>query len=129
MFRSGFGMRCRRRRRLMGFLEPCLLLLLLKQDAYGYQLMNDLPSLGIDFEMYDPSMIYRALREMEMDGWVKSYEGSESQGPQRRMYHLTEDGKDYLDAWIKDLRSSKEELERIISLYEKESEKENGKVK
>lgn len=127
MFRFGYGMRCRRRRRLMGFLEPCLLLLLLKQDAHGYQLLNDLPTLGIDVEEYDPSMIYRALREMEMDGWVKSYEGSESQGPQRRMYHLTDDGKDYLEAWINDLRCSKEELDRIIRIYEEEKEKISGK--
>ncbi len=125
MFRAGYGMRCRRRRRLIGFLEPCLLVLLLKQDAHGYQLLNELPRLGIDVEAYDPSVIYRALRDLEMDGWVTSYEGSESQGPQRRMYHLTADGKDYLEAWIKDLRYSKDELERIIRFYEEE----RGKLK
>lgn len=123
MFRTNYGMRCRRRRKLIGFLEPCLLVLLLKQDAHGYQLLNDLPTLGIDVEAYDPSVIYRALRELEMDGWVTSYEGNESQGPQRRMYHLTADGKDYLEAWIKDLRYSKDELERIIRFYEEEQKK------
>jgi DNA-binding PadR family transcriptional regulator len=87
--------------------------------------MNELPRLGIDVEAYDPSVIYRALRDLEMDGWVTSYEGSESQGPQRRMYHLTADGKDYLEAWIKDLRYSKDELERIIRFYEEE----RGKLK
>ena len=126
MFQSNQPPRCKRRRRMMGFLEPCLLLLLLQGDTHGYHLLNNLHHFGVEPESYDPSMIYRALREMEINGWVTSYDGSDSQGPQRRMYHMTKEGENYLANWIFDLRRSKEEIERIIHLYETEKAAEEG---
>ena len=102
--KRGWGRGRGRRRRLMGFLQPCLLLLLHRDDAHGYNLLNGLDEFGLNPDAHDPSMIYRALREMEAAGWVASYEGEESRGPQRRVYRLTEQGRQHLDVWAEDLR-------------------------
>jgi PadR family transcriptional regulator PadR len=112
------GRRRGRRRRMMGFLQPCLLMMLHRGDSHGYQMLNDLGEFGLDPEAHDPSMIYRALRDMEDMGWVTSYEGEESQGPQRRMYHLTEEGDGHLSIWIEDLRRAKREIDLLLQAYE-----------
>lgn len=116
--RRGRGQR--RRRRMMGFLQPCLLLMLHRGDAHGYSLLGGLDEFGLNPEAYDPSMIYRALREMEAVGWITSYEGDESQGPQRRIYRPTEQGQHHLDLWVKDLHRAKREIELLIEAYERD---------
>ena len=73
----------------MGFLQPCMLLLLQRSDAHGYNLLNGLDEFGLDPMAHDPSLIYRALREMESSGWVNSYPGDKSRGPKRRRWRLT----------------------------------------
>jgi PadR family transcriptional regulator PadR len=118
--RRGRGRGRGRRRRMMGFLQPCLLLMLHRGDAHGYNLLNGLSEFGLNPEAHDPSMIYRALREMEDAGWVTSYEGEESLGPQRRVYRLTDEGQGHLDIWVEDLRRAKREIELLIEAYERE---------
>jgi DNA-binding PadR family transcriptional regulator len=105
---------------MMGFLQPCLLLMLHRGDAHGYNLLNGLDEFGLNPEAHDPSMIYRALREMETVGWVTSYEGQESRGPQRRVYHLTPEGQRHLEIWVEDLRRAKREIELLIEAYERD---------
>jgi PadR family transcriptional regulator PadR len=109
-----------RRRRMTGFLQPCLLLMLHRNDAHGYNLLNGLDEFGLNPETHDPSMIYRALREMEATGWITSYEGEESRGPQRRVYRLTEEGLRHLGIWIEDLRRAKREIELLLEAYKRD---------
>ena len=118
--------RGRRRRRMMGFLQPCMLLILHRGDAHGYNLLNGLGEFGLNPKAYDPSIVYRALREMETPGWVISYEGAESQGPRRRVYRLTEEGQRHLKIWIEDLRRVKREVELLIQAYERDVKPQMG---
>ena len=104
----------------MGFLQPCLLLMLHRGDAHGYTMLNDLGEFGLDSEALDPSIIYRSLREMEGAGWIVSYQGQESRGPQRRVYRLTEQGNRHLEIWIEDLRRAKREIELLMQAYERD---------
>ena len=108
-----------RRRRLAGFLQPCLLLMLHRGDTHGYSMLNGLDEFGLDPEAHDPSMIYRALREMEELGWIVSYEGEQSRGPQRRVYRLTEEGEHQLSIWNDDLRRAKHEIELLLDAYKR----------
>jgi len=79
----GRGHRWRQRgysRRAVRFLEPTLLLLLHHGQAHGYTLLAELESFGLGDS--DPSVLYRALRDMEEKGWVSSYwEEEQTQGP------------------------------------------------
>jgi DNA-binding PadR family transcriptional regulator len=105
---------------MMGFLQPCLLLMLHRDDAHGYDLLNGLGEFGLNPEAHDPSMIYRALRDMEELGWIISYEGEESRGPQRRVYRLTEEGRQHLGIWMDDLLRAKREIELLVDAYERD---------
>jgi DNA-binding PadR family transcriptional regulator len=111
--------RGRRRRRVINFLQPCLLTMLQKDEAHGYELMSQLTEFGFDLENLDPSLVYRALREMEADGLVVSEWGDESQGPQRRVYRITDDGNKALDIWIEDLHRTRDEIDRLLTARQK----------
>ena len=118
---SGRGAGRGRRRSGMGYLRPALLTLLRRDSGHGYNLLQGLEELGFDTEGMDPSVVYRALRDMEEEGLVDSRWGEESLGPRRRVYSLTGDGEDMVSASVKDLEKARDEIDRLISAM-----KENG---
>ena len=114
-----------RRRRVMSFLKPCLLFMLHQGEAHGYSLLDGLDEFGFNPERLDPSLVYRALRDMEENGWVVSRWGEESQGPQRRVYQISPEGEERLDEWIEDLRKTRQEIDRLLVAYERDVQSEN----
>ena len=111
-----------RRRRVMSFIKPCLLFMLKKDKAHGYSLLNELSEFGFDNECLDPSLVYRALRDMEDSGWIISSWGEESQGPQRRVYKILPEGEKHLEEWIADLRRTRDEIDGLLCAYQDHSE-------
>jgi PadR family transcriptional regulator PadR len=115
-----------RRHKVMSFLQPCLLLLLHRGDAHGYSLLDHLAEFGFRPGQQDPSLVYRALREMEADNLVTSEWDPESLGPQRRVYHITPLGEQYLRARIDDLRRTRQEIDYLIEAHEQVQTRKGG---
>ncbi len=106
-------------RRKMFFLESCLLVLLHREPGYGYSLMNGLKDFGFQTEEMDVSVLYRALRELEAAGLVRSeWDEEKSLGPQRRMYAITPQGEAALADWIQALRQRRREIEALEAAYD-----------
>lgn len=101
----------------MNFLRPCLLTLLHRGEAHGYNLLNGLDEFGFNPDQMDPSLVYRALRDMEAEGLAASEWGAESLGPQRRVYTITPHGKARLLEWVEDLRRTRQEIESLEKAY------------
>ena len=98
------------------FLRPCLLLLLREQPAHGYELLERLQSLG--FAGDDPGGLYRTLRALERDGFVRSSWESSASGPDRRIYELTRAGTEELHRRALTLAGARDVLDRFLSRYE-----------
>nr|MBC7244386.1 helix-turn-helix transcriptional regulator [Chloroflexota bacterium] len=115
-------------RRIRRFLEPCLLLLLHKRDAHGYELAEAVKPFGFDERNpVDASLIYRTLRWLERQGMVVStWDTTSSAGPARRVYHLTEAGDRYLAAWMADLRETAHMLAAFLAEYDQHMAEEQG---
>jgi poly-beta-hydroxybutyrate-responsive repressor len=97
------------------FLRPCLLLLLREREAHGYELAESVEAFG--FDRSDPGTLYRALRKLEADGLVKSgWENSDS-GPRKRVYSLTPDGTEELDARAADLAEAARRIDGFLDRY------------
>ena len=106
-------------------LESALLLLLHRDAAHGYTLLEQLEE--FDLGGVDPSAIYRALRDMEAREWVTStWDEEQSQGPPRRVYLITELGDEVLAAWIQDLTESKRRIDNLLKAYHRHMEKGEG---
>lgn len=94
-------------------LEPALLAILSQGDLHGYPLLEQVESLGLS--NLHPSVVYRILREMEEAGWVSSiWDREQTQGPPRRVYSLTEDGKAALREWKKHLEQVQSLISRLL---------------
>lgn len=99
------------------FVEPCILLLLSKGTAHGYKLMEDLEEhCG---EKVDIGNLYRTLRKMEMNGWVTSSWDKNDSGPDRRIYTITRDGKEFLEVAASSLVKTSKLIQRFLEGYQK----------
>ena len=112
-------------RRAAGMLESALLLLLHREPAHGYTLLEQLAEFGL--AGVDPSAIYRALRDMEAREWVSStWDEEQSQGPARRVYRITEQGDEVLAAWVQDLDETRKMIDRLLKAYHRHMEEGSG---
>ncbi|MFS0748972.1 PadR family transcriptional regulator [Oceanobacillus sp. 1P07AA] len=77
-----------------GVLELCVLVLLEKQDLYGYELIKRITE---RIEISEGS-IYPILRRMLKQEFCTTYLQESLEGPSRKYYHLTPNGKKHLIA-------------------------------
>src|SRR4051812_22423460 len=85
----GFG---RRRRANRGDVRTGALLLLAQEPRNGYQIMQELEERSEGLWRPSPGSVYPALQQLEDEGLIRS---EESDG--RRLYHLTDAGRAYVD--------------------------------
>jgi len=114
-----------RGRRAVRMLEPALLLLLHRGPAHGYTFLDQLGEFGLGD--VNPSVVYRALRDMEARGWVTStWDDEQTQGPPRRVYQITALGDEVLSLWAQDLEESKRRIDYLLSVYQRHMEEGEG---
>lgn len=84
-----------------GVLELCVLVLLLRRDFYGYELVHRI-SENIDIA---EGTIYPLLRRLTQEGYFSTYLQESAEGPPRKYYKLTAKGRDYAvalrDEWVR----------------------------
>ena len=97
------------------FVRPCLLLLLAAAPAHGYELMERLRPFG--FEVNDPATVYKTLRQMAAEGLLTSAWELSDRGPARRVYTLTADGRDLLQAWAQTLEENRQILTNYLERF------------
>jgi poly-beta-hydroxybutyrate-responsive repressor len=98
------------------WLTPYLLMLLRSWQGYGYELVRQLALFG--FGWVEPGTVYRALRDLERDGYVLSHwDTSAGAGPARRVYTITDAGIEALGLWATTLESYRQLLERFFHHY------------
>jgi len=106
-------------------LEPVLLLLLHRGSAHGYTFLEQLGEFGL--EGLNPSVVYRALRDMEEMGWVTStWDEEQTQGPPRRVYSITASGNEVLTSWAQDLEESRRRIDYLLEVYRRHMEEGEG---
>lgn len=97
-------------------LVPYLLLALSVYRAHGYLLQQYLQGMG--FFGVDTTTIYRNLRHLEKQGLVSSAWDTDSQGPARRVYSLTDAGRTFLNTWAGALGNYRTFLDQFFSMYQ-----------
>ena len=97
------------------YLMAWLLVMLKDINLHGYEIMRALKD---NFAVVsDPGTVYRALRQLERDGYITSWWDPKEQGPARRVYTLTDAGADALKMWSSALEQYRTNLDAFFSLY------------
>ncbi len=95
-------------------LEPAVLAALTNATSHGYDLRTAVEELTGGVLVVDPGGLYRALRRMEDDGLVASTWTEGEHGPQRRMYRITDEGREVVGAWAERLAARRMALDGIL---------------
>jgi PadR family transcriptional regulator PadR len=97
------------------YLMAWLLVMLKDLNLHGYEIMKELKE---NFAVVsDPGTVYRALRQLEREGYISSWWDPKEQGPARRIYTLTDAGSDALKLWSNALEQYRTNLDAFFSLY------------
>lgn len=81
-----------------GVLELCVLVLLNKQDRYGYELVQKI-SQQISIS---EGTVYPLLRRLTKEGYFSTYLQESTEGPPRKYYKLTDAGREYLSKLLEE---------------------------
>ncbi len=101
------------------FIEPRVLYLLTLGPAHGYRIIDAIGNLPFPGPKPDSAAVYRALRELEQSGFIRSrWEGGEK-GPAKRVYTITPAGRKRLSLWVDSFKERVKLLEAFIRLCEK----------
>jgi poly-beta-hydroxybutyrate-responsive repressor len=97
------------------FVEPATLLALRRGPSHGYELADAVAEIaGLDV---DYGNLYRLLRSLEAEEMVTSEWNDELPGRTKRVYELTPQGAELLDAWVTALESTQERLAAFLRTY------------
>ena len=97
------------------YLMAWLLVMLKGYNLHGYEIMKELKE---KFDVVsDPGTVYRALRQLERDGYISSWWDPKEQGPARRVYTLTDAGTEALRVWSTALELYRSNLDAFFNLY------------
>ncbi len=97
------------------YLMAWLLVMLKDHNLHGYEIMKDLKA---KFDLVtDPATVYRALRQLERDGYISSWWDPKEQGPARRIYTITDSGCTALRQWNIALEQYRLNLDQFFDLY------------
>lgn len=93
-----------------GVLELCVLTLLSRGDAYGYEIAAKLMA---DVGMGEGT-IYPLMRRMQNDGLVSTYLQESGSGPPRKYYKLTKTGANALKTQMSDWVAFEAAVRKIL---------------
>lgn len=81
---------------MKGSIDILLLLLIAKEDLYGYEIAKRLKEKSDYLYNIGEGTLYPALQRMEKKGLIKSYWGDSDAGGRRKYYSITDEGKKQL---------------------------------
>ena len=93
-----------------GVLELCLLQCLSGEPKYGYDIIQTMRGC---FPDVTESTFYAILRRLGKEGAADTFQGSESNGPVRKYYRLTDDGRARLEQMTEDWSALREIMARL----------------
>jgi PadR family transcriptional regulator PadR len=97
------------------FVQPMILMLLSTKPLHGYLLIQELEKRKLyPGDKLDSTGIYRTLRTFEKRGKVSSEWDVQSGGAAKKIYSITEEGRECLVNWIKTLESYQKAITMIL---------------
>lgn len=97
---------------LKGVLEGCVLSIITKQQVYGYELVQMMRNYG--FTSIVGGTIYPLMQKLEKQGLINSTELTSPDGPNRKYFFITPEGKQQLEDFTEQWSSLIVKVNRIL---------------
>ena len=96
-------------------IQPMILIILAQEVLYGYKIVQRLAESPMcKGPKPDGTGVYRFLKAMEQRNLVKSSWSLDDSGPAKRIYHITNEGKDCLSHWIDTLEDYRQAIGKML---------------
>lgn len=99
---------------LKGVLEGCVLLIVSEDEVYGYEMVQLLKKCG--FKDIVAGTVYPLLQKLEKKGYLSSRLKYSPDGPDRKYYRITPEGKMHCRNFIKQWESLVSNVNHLIGL-------------
>lgn len=93
-----------------GTLEMCALSVISKDDCYGYEIVN---RISVCMEMTEGT-IYPLMKRLREAGLIDSYIVESPEGPPRKYYKITENGRAELSRLISEWEEFEESIDKLL---------------
>ena len=100
---------------LKGTLQGCLLMLINQQPYYGYAISQALTKYG--FSDIPKGTIYPLLMTMEKKGLIFGEMAPSKEGPKRKYYYITDDGKQALHIFLSEWTEMSHNVSELIKAH------------
>ena len=96
-------------------IQPMILTILAQEDLYGYRIVQRIAESPMcKGHKPDGTGVYRFLKAMEQRGSVESSWSLADSGPAKRIYHITDEGKECLSHWIDTLKDYHQSIGKML---------------
>lgn len=99
-----------------GVLELLILLIVNKEDMYGYELVERVSKI-VDV---NEGTIYPILKRLTNENYFESYTKESTEGPIRKYYHITLTGKKVMESQLKEWKKFSDNVNNFIKRSEKD---------
>ncbi|MFD2671581.1 PadR family transcriptional regulator [Marinicrinis sediminis] len=93
-----------------GVLQLCVLVLTASKDRYGYELVEEISR---KFAIAEGT-IYPLLKRLTSEGIFSTYLAESTEGPPRKYYRLTDDGRQMMEEMVKEWKMFSEGVTEMI---------------
>ena len=87
---------------LRGHTDSIVLRILMRGDAYGFEIYNRILERTGDLYELKETTLYSSYKRLEADGCIESYWGDETQGARRKYYRITNKGRQLFEQNMRD---------------------------
>lgn len=97
-----------------GVLELLILLIVNKEDMYGYELVERVSKI-VDV---NEGTIYPILKRLTNENYFESYTKESTEGPIRKYYHITATGKKVMESQLREWKKFSDNVNNFIKRSE-----------
>lgn len=98
---------------LHGVLDMCLLSIIDEQESYGYEMVSKLRQRGLD--LASEGSIYPLLSRLQKQGMIEGYLVQSSEGPARKYYRMSDNGRKTLEQWRAEWRDFSNSVNGVLN--------------
>jgi len=90
----------------------CLLSLIEEEASYGYEMVSKLKDRGLD--LASEGSIYPLLSRLQKQGLIEGYLVQSSEGPARKYYRMSDEGRETLHLWQDEWRRFATSVDEVL---------------
>lgn len=98
---------------LHGVLDMCLMSIIDEEASYGYEMVKKLRDRGLN--LASEGSIYPLLSRLQKQGMIEGYLVQSSEGPARKYYRMSEQGRDALNQWRSDWSGFRDSVDGVLN--------------